>query len=520
MSQQPQKYQRNYNFNTFSLSNPTSQQPGQHLDVEFDDIVLSIGQTIDRLNEIQRDDGKIKPTAIDPSGLIPGPQGATGLQGVEGPQGIQGIQGPIGPQGVQGPVGQVGPQGPQGIQGPVGQTGPTGAQGIQGPQGIQGLKGDKYKTTSSTMVAVSNGPKTFWVEQGLSYTPQQSIVIAHGFSYAVHMHGDVIAYDPANGMITVDVKGHSGGGSYNDWIINLEGAAGIQGPQGIQGIQGPAGNIGPQGPAGPTGPAGEVGPQGPAGNAWVYTGSFDYGRTYNINEMVSADGSSYVMSNYIGAAGYYPSSYPEYWQLVASRGNDGSQGPQGEQGPQGPQGEPGSGGGIGYSDVSNWLTNGNSSNQPSNHPGYGSGDGMVLGWNGYNLSWMYQSGGGGTGPQGETGPQGPQGEQGPPGPGVINWRGEWSYYQYYPTGDVVTYDGSSYVSVNGGNANTYPYEGNYYWMLLARKGDQGPQGNDGSGGGSNPSYYNSVWAYGQWYNANVTMIYDSNSGSYYNVLTF
>ena len=35
-----------------------------------------------------------------------------------------------------------------------------------------------------------------------------------------------------------------------------------------------------------------------------------------------------------------------------------------------------------------------------------------------------------------------------------------------------------------------------------------------------PTTTNAVWAYGGWYNANTTSIYDSGSGNYYNVLTF
>ena len=94
----------------------------------------------------------------------------------------------------------------------------------------------------------------------------------------------------------------------------------------------------------------------------------------------------------------------------------------------------GGGGGIGTSDVAYWLTNGVSGNQPYNHPGYGSGSGVVLTWDGYNMYWTTPSGGGG-------------------------------------------------------------------------------------GGMSNPSYYHSVWAYNQWYNANISTVYDSNY-NYVNVLTF
>jgi hypothetical protein len=91
------------------------------------------------------------------------------------------------------------------------------------------------------------------------------------------------------------------------------------------------------------------------------------GGGYDINQGVSYSGSSYIciQSN----SGYQPDSYPQFWQLVASKGqdgvngSDGSQGPQGEpgspgnDGAQGPQGEPGQNGGIADapSDGNNYL---------------------------------------------------------------------------------------------------------------------------------------------------------------------
>lgn len=388
---------------------------------------------------------------------------------------IVGPVGPVGPQGIQGQRGE------QGLTGPVGPVGPVGPQGIQGQQGIQGINGDKYATTSTTNVTIENGLKTFTVEQGLAYTTQQSVVVAYNANN--HMHGDIIAYNASTGVAVIDIKTHSGNGTYNSWTINLEGAAGVQGPQGIAGPQGPAGIDGQVGATGPQGIQGDPGPQGPAGNAWIYTGAYDNGRTYQVNEMVEFDGSSYVMSNYIGGAGYYPPSYPSHWQVVALRGATGPAGADGSSGSNGSDGSPG--------------------------------------------------------------PQGEQGPPGPPGPGVINWRGEWQYGAYYNQNDAVSYNGSSWIAQTGHTAYNTPYVGDGTWGLLAQKGDQGPQGESGGGGGigdapydsqyyaryngewysfspgggSSPYYYHSVWAYNTWYSANVTTVYDTNY-NYVNVLTF
>lgn len=188
---------------------------------------------------------------------IPGPTGATGPQGPQGPvgpqgpQGIQGVAGPQGPTGATGATGATGPQGSTGPQGPVGPTGP------QGPQGVQGINGDKYATTSTTSLTLGNGLKTLTVQAGLAYSTQQSVIVAYDNDN--HMHGDVTSYNSTTGVMVVDIKNHTGAGTFAAWSVNLEGAAGIQGPQG------PAGATGATGPQGPAGPTGATGPQGPTG---------------------------------------------------------------------------------------------------------------------------------------------------------------------------------------------------------------------------------------------------------------
>ena len=220
----------------------------------------------------------------------------------------------------------------------------------------------------------------------------------------------------------------------------------IPGPQGPQGLVGPAGQQGPQGQQGVAGNdgqqgiQGDPGPQGTAGQQWVYRGAYDGGITYAPNDYVTLNGSSYVMINFIGAGGYDPIGWPGSWQLIASKGDQGDIGPAGSDGSNGMDGgsfsdapydsnpyiringnweylssydqnSGGGGGGISTSDVSYWLTSSYSSNQPSNFPGWGN-SGYVLGWDGYNLSWVYDQTGGSSGADGA---QGPQGDQGPPG---------------------------------------------------------------------------------------------------------
>lgn len=243
MSQPPSPYERNYSFTDHSAQQPTIPQPGNKLDIEFNDILTTLNATITRLNEIQRDDGKIRDNQIP---TVVGPKGDKGDKGDQGIQGIQGIQGVAGVDGIQGPVGPVGPQ------------------GIQGLQGIQGVQGDKYAGTSTTSLALSNGTKTLTTQAGLAWTSQQDLTIV--YDAGNHMHATVTSYDSSTGVMVVDVSQHTGsGGPYSSWTINIEGAIGAQGPVGPQGpigLTGPQGVQGIQGVQGPVGPVGPINPDG------------------------------------------------------------------------------------------------------------------------------------------------------------------------------------------------------------------------------------------------------------------
>lgn len=80
---------------------------------------------------------------------------------------------------------------------------------------------DRYKTTSTTSNSVSNGSKSFTVDLNLSYIPLQEILVVH--NPANHMHGEVTSYNPATGALVVDIKTHTGSGTYTAWTLNLDG---------------------------------------------------------------------------------------------------------------------------------------------------------------------------------------------------------------------------------------------------------------------------------------------------------
>jgi len=80
---------------------------------------------------------------------------------------------------------------------------------------------DRYRTSSTTSNSVSNGSKSFTVDLNLSYIPLQEILVVH--NPANHMHGEVTSYNPATGALVVDIKHHTGSGTYTSWVINLDG---------------------------------------------------------------------------------------------------------------------------------------------------------------------------------------------------------------------------------------------------------------------------------------------------------
>ena len=80
---------------------------------------------------------------------------------------------------------------------------------------------DRYKTSSVTSNSVSNGSKSFVVDINLSYIPLQEILVVH--NPANHMHGEVTSYDAATGALVVNIKTHTGSGTYTSWVLNLDG---------------------------------------------------------------------------------------------------------------------------------------------------------------------------------------------------------------------------------------------------------------------------------------------------------
>ena len=87
---------------------------------------------------------------------------------------------------------------------------------------------------------------------------------------------------------------------------------------------------------------------------------------------------------------------------------------------------------------------------------------------------------GGTGATGGTGAAGATGAVGPIGP-PLSFQGTWSNVTTYSTGDAVFMNGSSYISLSGGNTNNTPTSG-APWALFAQQGSPGSTGAVGTNG--------------------------------------
>ncbi len=318
-----------------------------------------------------------------------------------------------------------------------------------------------------------------------------------------HNYSDTDELESVISNLTCDNKKHSkhskkysvfsSNSNYNSRPFNFNLIKGDQGRQGPIGPVGPSGPRGKCGPVGPVGPRGHIGPKGPRGKK----GNHGIGLTwksywcesveYCYNDIVKYNGSIYIAicpNSNINPEG----ECNESWELMISNGEQGPigpVGPQGEQGPMGPQGEQGPMGPQGEQ--------------------------------------------GPMGPQGEQGPMGPQGEQGPPGPpgldglvgppgeqgpvgppgvdglvgppgqqGLVgppgqqgkagingklinSWKGLWNETTEYQINDMVSYNGSSYISLSI-NLNSIPENNLAVWHVIAAAGKQGPTGPQGPSG--------------------------------------
>ena len=176
-----------------------------------------------------------------------------------------GTNGTSGTSGVAGTSGSAGTAGASGTSGSAGTAGISGTSGSSGVAGTSGLSGDRYRTESTTEFTLGTGG-TITVGAGLSYTVAQDVIIAYDSTH--HQVSMVVSYDSGSGTLVFSAPSETTGtGTFSDWIVNLNGAAGGNGTAGTSGSAGTSGQSGTSGVAGTSGSSGTSGATGTNGSS-------------------------------------------------------------------------------------------------------------------------------------------------------------------------------------------------------------------------------------------------------------
>jgi hypothetical protein len=86
------------------------------------------------------------------------------------------------------------------------------------------IPGDRYLTTSTTSLTIDNNSKSLTVGTDLSYSATQDVTISRTSDPTnYHMHGVVTSYNSSTGALVVDVKNHTGTGTFSAWTVNVGG---------------------------------------------------------------------------------------------------------------------------------------------------------------------------------------------------------------------------------------------------------------------------------------------------------
>lgn len=237
---------------------------------------------------------------------------------------------------------------------------------------------------------------------------------------------DTTAHEPELELALSSTSSAMGGAGLAG-STGVAGSAGATGATGATGVAGVAGPAGAPGAVGATGATGATGPAGPAGAGLVnYKGTYNSTTNYSNGDVVQFGGSTYI-SQTAANHGNTPGQ-ASAWGLLASAGSPGVTGPAGTTGATGQQGP----------------------------PGYGV--------------------------QGTTGATGVTGATGAAGsPGLV-YQGAYSSTANYALGDVVLWNGASFVSLMGQNHGNTPGLVPGTWGALTAQGPIGLAGATGATG--------------------------------------
>jgi hypothetical protein len=173
-----------------------------------------------------------------------------------------------------------------------------------------------------------------------------------------------------NASWTASIPGTSGTSGVNGTtgVSGTSGTSGVNGTTGVSGTSGTSGEDGDTGESGTNGTSGTSGQTGTSGTSGGlnYMGDYDSLSLYNINDVVTYDGSSYVSVINLNS-GLNPETEPE-WSLIATKGtsgtsgNNGTSGTRGTSGTNGTTGTSGTSGTVGTSGTSGVLALSGSTN--------------------------------------------------------------------------------------------------------------------------------------------------------------
>lgn len=105
-----------------------------------------------------------------------------------------------------------------------GSPGSPGAPGSPGSPGAPGADGAGYGGTSTSSILIGTGSKSLTTQTGLAYVVGSRIRLTN--SATNWMEGQVTAYNPSTGAMTVNVLLKGGSGTFASWTLSL---AGLQG---------------------------------------------------------------------------------------------------------------------------------------------------------------------------------------------------------------------------------------------------------------------------------------------------